>query len=47
MNRLTVTNRNFSSISETKIFDKFNAIIADFGFCSYHLETERGFSWLK
>ena len=42
-----MTNNNFASISETKKFDRFNIILADFGFCSYHLQTERGFSWLK
>jgi 16S rRNA C1402 N4-methylase RsmH len=45
--RLHITNANFTSITSTKIFDKFDVILTDFGFNSYHLETDRGFSWLK
>ncbi len=29
------------------MYDKFDIILADFGFNSFHLETDRGFSWLK
>jgi 16S rRNA C1402 N4-methylase RsmH len=47
LKRLTLTNHNFSSICETKVVDKFDLILADFGFNTFHLETERGFSWLK
>lgn len=45
--RLHITNANFTSISKNKIIDKFDVILADFGFNTFHLETERGFSWLK
>ena len=47
LKRLTLTNDNFSSISKTKVFEKFDVILADFGFNTFHLETQRGFSWVK
>ena len=37
LRRLTITQNNFSTLGETKIVDKFDIIVADFGFCSYHL----------
>lgn len=42
-----ITNDNFSSVGSTKVFEKIDVVLADFGFNSFHLETERGFSWLK
>lgn len=37
LKRLTLTQANFSSISLTKQYDKFDVILADFGFNSFHL----------
>lgn len=45
--RLHIINGNFTTLQSTKIFDRFDVVLADFGFNSFHLETERGFSWLK
>ena len=47
LERLTITQANFSSILQTKKYATFDVIIADFGFNTFHLETDRGFSWLK
>ena len=32
-----ITNGNFSSLKQTKKFDRFDIILADFGFNTFHL----------
>ena len=45
--RITLTNANFTSLPSIKVFPKFDVVLADFGFNSFHLETERGFTWQR